>query len=181
MCGCGCLCVCVCVCVRARARVCVCDIHYMYMYEHISPSLSYLWMDSLQICWAHTTNDHKLHVLHTYHISSSARVINCSLIYGRILFKCAVNILLHITTSSKGYVLFMFPHRAHACQRVCARARMVKHSIICGRILFKLDAGVHITNDHKLHVIHTYHVQAPCACVRARECERARDYAFDHL
>jgi hypothetical protein len=48
---------------------------------------------------------------------TSARVINCSLIYGRFLFKFGVNIL-HITTS-KGYVLFMFTHRAHAYERAC--------------------------------------------------------------
>jgi hypothetical protein len=55
---------------------------------------------------------------------ASARVINCSLIYGRFLFKFRVNIL-HITTSSKGYVLFMFTHRAHACKRACSSARVV--------------------------------------------------------
>jgi hypothetical protein len=43
---------------------------------------------------------------------ASARVINCSLIYGRFLFKFAINIL-QITTSSHGYVLFMITHRAH--------------------------------------------------------------------
>jgi hypothetical protein len=47
---------------------------------------------------------------------ASARVINCSLIYGRFLIKFGVNVL-HLTTSSKGYVLFMFTHR------VCERAR----------------------------------------------------------
>jgi hypothetical protein len=40
---------------------------------------------------------------------ANARVINCSLIYGRDLFKFAVN-MLQITTSSKGNVLFMFSH-----------------------------------------------------------------------
>jgi hypothetical protein len=40
------------------------------------------WTDSLQICWAHTTDDHKLHGLHTYlHAPraqcASARMINC--------------------------------------------------------------------------------------------------------
>jgi hypothetical protein len=42
-----------------------------------------------------------------------ARVTNCSLIYRRFLFIFGMNIL-HITTSNKGYVLFMFTHRAHA-------------------------------------------------------------------
>jgi hypothetical protein len=53
-----------------------------------------------------------------------ARVINCSLIYVRFLFKFGVNIL-HITTTRKRYVLFMFAHRAHACERECASARVV--------------------------------------------------------
>jgi hypothetical protein len=53
---------------------------------------------------------------------ASAHMINCSLIYGRFLFKFAVNIL-HITISSRGYVLFMITYRAHACERVCERAR----------------------------------------------------------
>jgi hypothetical protein len=60
---------------------------------------------------------------------ASARVINCSLTYGRFLFKFAVNIL-HITISSKGYVLFMFMHCAHMCEGACASGRVVKHSII---------------------------------------------------
>jgi hypothetical protein len=55
---------------------------------------------------------------------ATARVINCSLIYGRVLFKFGVNIL-HLTTSSKGYVLFMFTHHAHACERACASTRVV--------------------------------------------------------
>jgi hypothetical protein len=55
---------------------------------------------------------------------ASARVINCSLMYGRVLFKFGVNIL-HITASSKGYVLFMFTYRAHACECACANASVV--------------------------------------------------------
>jgi hypothetical protein len=47
---------------------------------------------------------------------ASARVINCSFMYGRVLLKFAVNIL-QITRSSKGYVFFMFTHRAHVCER----------------------------------------------------------------
>jgi hypothetical protein len=67
---------------------------------------------------------------------AGARVIYCSLIYGRFLFKFVVNIL-HITTSSKGYVLFMSTYRAYARERSCASARVVKHSIIFGRNLYK--------------------------------------------
>jgi hypothetical protein len=45
---------------------------------------------------------------HTHErVCASALVINCSLIYGRFLLKFGVNIL-HLTTSSKGYVRFMF-------------------------------------------------------------------------
>jgi hypothetical protein len=29
-------------------------------------TFTHLWTDSLQICWAHTTDDHTLHGLHTY-------------------------------------------------------------------------------------------------------------------
>jgi hypothetical protein len=69
-------------------------------------TFTYLWKYYLQICCAHTTNDHKLHGLHNYHVHTprargeracaSARVINWSLIYGRVFFIFAVNIL-HIT------------------------------------------------------------------------------------
>jgi hypothetical protein len=41
-----------CECGRASARV--------------VKTFSYLWTDSLQICWTHITNDHKLHGLYTY-------------------------------------------------------------------------------------------------------------------
>jgi hypothetical protein len=34
--------------------------------ERLVKTFTHLWTDSLQICWAHTTNDHKLHGLHTY-------------------------------------------------------------------------------------------------------------------
>jgi hypothetical protein len=93
-------------------------------------TFTYLWTDSFQSCWAHTTNDHTLHGLHTYHVHApqtracaSARVINCFLAYGRFLFKFTVNIL-QITISSKGYVLFIFMHCAHVCEGACASARV---------------------------------------------------------
>jgi hypothetical protein len=93
-------------------------------WKRLVKTFTHLWTDSLQMCWAHTTHDHKLHT--ATHLSSgtagtraSALVINCSLIYGRVLFKFGVNIL-HLTTSSKGYVLFMFTHRARASSHVRA-------------------------------------------------------------
>jgi hypothetical protein len=33
-------------------------------------TVNYLWTVSLKIWWAHTTNDHKLHGIHTYHVQS---------------------------------------------------------------------------------------------------------------
>jgi hypothetical protein len=39
---------------RARAR------------ERLANTFTHLWTDSLQMCWAHTTDDHKLHGLHNY-------------------------------------------------------------------------------------------------------------------
>jgi hypothetical protein len=102
-------------------------------------TFTYLWTDSFQSCWAHTTNDHKLHGLQTYHVHApraSSRMINCSLTYERFLFKFAVNIL-QITIRSKGYVLFIFMHRAYACEGACASERVVKRSLISERILPK--------------------------------------------
>jgi hypothetical protein len=72
---------------------------------------------------------------HTHECAcASAHVIKGSLIYGRFLLTFAVNIL-QLTTSSKGYVLFMFTN--HACERACVSAPVVTHSIVFGRILFK--------------------------------------------
>jgi hypothetical protein len=45
------------------------------------------------------------------------------------MFKFAVNIL-QITINSKGYVLFMFMHRAQMCEGACAIAHVVNHAII---------------------------------------------------
>jgi hypothetical protein len=35
---------------------------------HVVKTFTHIWTDSLQICWAHTTDDHTLHGLHTYHV-----------------------------------------------------------------------------------------------------------------
>jgi hypothetical protein len=76
---------------------------------------------------------------------ASACVIMHSLIYGRFLFKFAVNIL-QITTSSMGYVLFMFTHRAHAL--------VVKQSLIFGRILFKFAGHIlHMTTSYMGYIL----------------------------
>jgi hypothetical protein len=106
---------------RARAR------------ERLANTFTHLWTDSLQICRAHTTDDtsymgYTLIFTHRGNTReracASARLINCSLIYGRFHFRFGVNIL-HLTPSSKGYVLFMFTHRTarlRASARVRARA-----------------------------------------------------------
>jgi hypothetical protein len=67
--------------------------------------------------------------------------------------------ILRITTSSKGYVLFMFTHRA----------RVVKQSIIFGRILFKFDGHIlQMTTSYMGYVLMMFN-----HCVHACMCERA--------
>jgi hypothetical protein len=88
-----------------------------------------------------------------------ARVIKRSPIYGRILFLFAVNIL-HITTSSMGYVLFIFTHRAHACERACASARVVKY---CIRL--SLDG-------FSSHLLGTYYKLWQVTCATYLSCSR---------
>jgi hypothetical protein len=83
-----------------------------------------------------------------------ACVINSSFIYGRFLFKFAVNIL-HITTSSKRYVLFMFTNRGHACERARPSACVIKTYTY--RLTDSLQiCWAHTTNSHTLHGLHTY-------------------------
>jgi hypothetical protein len=72
-------------------------------------AFAYIWADCVQICWEHTRTHHKWQGLCTFHChaprpwceraSASAYVITYSLIYGRILFTFAVNIL-QVTSSS---------------------------------------------------------------------------------
>jgi hypothetical protein len=143
-------------------------------------TFAYLWTDSLQIRWTHTTHDHKLHGIHTVvcsctaltrgSVCASARVIKRSLIYGRILFKVAVNIL-QITTSSMGCVLFMFTHRVHVCERTCASARMVHRSFIFGQILFTF-AGNYYKSPQVACA--TYFSCSRAERMRASTCVRAR-------
>jgi hypothetical protein len=111
--------------------LCVCTQRARAMYARMC-EFAYFLTDSVQIGWEHTTTHHKWQGLRTFMFThrthacerpcARARVIKRSLIYGRILFKFAVNIL-QITSSSMDYVLSMFTHRAHACGRVCERAR----------------------------------------------------------
>jgi hypothetical protein len=105
------------------------------------------YMGYIRIMFTHRGHTHE-------RACASAHVITCSLIYGRFLLKFAVNIL-QLTTSSKGYVLFMFTHHA------------VTHSIIFGRILFKFDG----------HILQMTTIYIACASVRgrARVCEHTTD------
>jgi hypothetical protein len=94
-------------------------------------------------------------------------MITHSLINGPILYKFAVNIL-QVTSSSMGSVLFMFTHRAHACEHACATERVVKHSLIYGPTLFKFAVNIlQITTSSMGYVLFmiTHHAHA---------CERAR-------
>jgi hypothetical protein len=72
--------------------------------------------------------------------SARARMIKRSLIYGRIFFKFAVNIL-QVTSISMGYVLLIFTHCARVREHVCESA-WLKHSLIFGRILFKFAGHI---------------------------------------
>jgi hypothetical protein len=86
-----------------------------------------------------------------------ARVVNCSLIYGRFLFKLAVNIL-QITKRSKGYV-----HVHAPC--------VVKHSIIFGRIVFKFDGHIlQMTTSYMRYILIMFNHRVHASVrVRARE------------
>jgi hypothetical protein len=99
-------------CARTRAHMC---------------AFAYFWTDTVQICWEHTMTHHKWQGLRTFlfhapraRVCARARVIKCSLIYGRIFFKFVVTIL-QVTSSSIGYVLLISTHRARSC--MCERAR----------------------------------------------------------
>jgi hypothetical protein len=77
----------------------------------------------------------------------------------------AVNIL-QITTSSMGYVLFIFTHCVHACEH--ASARVVKHSLIFGRILFKFAGHIQqMTISYMGYILNVF-------MHRAHVCKRAR-------
>jgi hypothetical protein len=97
----------------------------------------------------------------------SARTCVHSLIFERILSKFAGNIL-RLTISGNDYVLLMFTHRAHACERACARERVIKRSLIYGRILVKFAVNIlQVTSSSMGYVrlIFTHRARA-CASVR---------------
>jgi hypothetical protein len=41
-----------------------------------------------------------------------------------------------------GYILIMFKHRVHACERACASARVIKRSLIFKRIISKFCGDI---------------------------------------
>jgi hypothetical protein len=83
----------------------------------------------------------------------NARACVHSLIFERIISKFAGNILL-LTVSVKDYVLFIYTHRAHVCERVCVRACVIKHSLIYGPTLFKFAVNIiHITTSSMGYVL----------------------------
>jgi hypothetical protein len=51
---------------RARVRASACE--RAHASARVVETYTYFLTDSLQIWWAHTTNDHKLHGLHTFHV-----------------------------------------------------------------------------------------------------------------
>jgi hypothetical protein len=90
-------------------------------------AFAYFLTDYVQICWEHTTTHHKRQGLRTFYFHvrahaceracARARVIKRSLIYGRILFKFALNLMSH-------QVAWATHFHVHACERACASARV---------------------------------------------------------
>jgi hypothetical protein len=191
---------------RACARACVIKHSLIY-----GPTLFKFAVNILQI-----TTSSMGYVLFMF----VSRLVKHSLIFGRILFKFAGHIL-QMTTSYMGYTLIMFTHRGHTRERAFASACVINCSLMYRRFLFKFGVNIHITasrrdtyfscsrtartcasarvrarawlniqlsldgfssnvmgtttKDHKLHGIHTYHVQSlrACACASASVIKRS--------
>jgi hypothetical protein len=142
-----------------RARAC----------ERLVKTFTYIWMDSLQICWTHTTHDHTLHGIHTYHVHVSrarARERVCERAW------LTVRLCMDGFSSNLRWTYYKSQHVARAVYFSCSPFMLIIQLYMDG---FSSLWWAHTTNDHKLHGIYTYHVQAPRAsvCVRARVCERA--------
>jgi hypothetical protein len=84
-------------------------------------------------------NTHRAHACER--ACERARVVKHSLIFGRILFKFAGNIL-QMTTVYMGYIFIIFTHRGHAYERAFASASVVKRSVIYERILFQFAVNI---------------------------------------
>jgi hypothetical protein len=103
----GNVCVSVCVCVCVSVCLCVCLSVRLYVSKFLngsSPNFEGTLYGSWHVSWA------------IYVCVLDARACVHSLIFERILSKFAGNII-WLTLSGKDYVLFIFTHRAYACER----------------------------------------------------------------
>jgi hypothetical protein len=169
--------------------VCVCLSGYTF--PHSSTDLLQIWREPFT---GHDTF-RVLYILCAHAMCAcvlSARTCVHSLIFERILSKFAGN-RLRLTISGKDCVLFIFTHRAHACERACARvrtcvrarmcarartcasahacarARVIKRSLIYGRIIFKFTVNIlQVTSSSNGYILFMF-----THCVHA--CERAHD------
>jgi hypothetical protein len=168
-----CLYVCMCVCLSVRlyvsylcarnARACACVLNAIFERILFKFAGNILRLTISVNDYVLSMFTHRAHACER--ACARACMIKYSLIYGPIHLKYAVNIL-KITTKRMGYLLFMFTHCAHTCERVRASARVVKTFTYRWTDSLQIS-WAHTTNDHKLHVLHTYHVHAPRA--RARD------------
>jgi hypothetical protein len=71
-----------------------------------------------------------------------------------------------------GDVLFVFTHRAHACESACATERVVKHSLFYGPTLFKFAVNVLQITTSSMGYVRFMITH------RAHACERARASAW---
>jgi hypothetical protein len=160
-----CVCACVCVCVS----VCLSG----YTFPHFSTDLLQIWREPS------TGHDswRGLFLFSAHNARACACVLNARacvhlLIFERIISNVAGYILL-LTLSVKDYVLFMFTHRAHACERACARACVIKNSLIYGPTLLKFAVDILQITSSSMGYVLTYIAWAMFTH-RAHACERAR-------
>jgi hypothetical protein len=105
------------------------------------------------------------------------RVVQSSLIFGRILFKFPRHIL-QMTTSHMSYIHIIFNHRAHACEHARANARVIKRSLIHGRILFTFSVNrLQITTSSMGYILIMFTHRAH-ACGGACAGARVRAHAW---
>jgi hypothetical protein len=105
--------------------ICLCVCLSGYTFLHLSTDLLQIWSE-------YSTGHDTLHGLYIY-VVCTQRVCACqaracvySLTFEQSMSKCAGNIL-RLAISGKDYVLMMFTHCAHACERACARSRVITH------------------------------------------------------
>jgi hypothetical protein len=169
------------VCVSVCLSVCLSG----YTFPHFSSDLLQIWREP-------STGHDTFRGLYMFcvhaceHVCARARVIKHSFIYGRILFKFAMNTLQVTWLSSMGYVLIIFTHHARTCDHAS-----LKQSLIFGRILFKF-AGHILQMTYKFHGINCSLIYGQvlsnfavnilqittssksCVHVHVHVCERAR-------